>query len=58
MWTVFLHILTSKLLHENQFFHGVDFYGSFLANKLDFMVDVAEDIEYLFDSNRIFFMKT
>ena len=47
----FFTYLTSKLLHENKFFHGVDFYGSFLANKLDFMVDVADDIEYLFDSN-------
>jgi hypothetical protein len=46
----FFTYLSSQLLHNHKFYHGVDFFGSFLAHKIDYMVDVADDIEYLFES--------
>jgi len=46
----FFTYLTSQILHTHNFVHGVDFYGSFLATKNDLMVDVCEDVEYLFES--------
>jgi len=42
--------LSSNLIHSNNFFHGVDFYGSFLAIKNDFKMNVYDDIEYLNNS--------
>lgn len=46
----FFTYLTSKLLHEHNFKHGLDCYGSYLAIKNNFRVDIQDDIEYLFDS--------
>jgi len=46
----FFTYLTSKLLHNNGFIHGIDFYGSFLAHKNDFVIDISDDLEYLNDS--------
>ena len=51
----FFTYLTSKLLHSHMFIHAIDFYGSFLANKIDFECNIADDIEYLNDS--VFFHK-
>jgi hypothetical protein len=42
--------LSSNLIHSNKFFHGVDFYGSFLAIKNDFKINIYDDIEYLNNS--------
>jgi hypothetical protein len=39
--------LTSKLLHEHKFIHGVDYYGSFLAIKNNYKINVFDDIDYL-----------
>lgn len=47
----FFTYLTSQMLHSHGFVHGLDFYGSFLAMKNDYMVDVVDDIDYLYDSN-------
>ena len=47
----FFTYLTSQMLHAHGFIHGLDFYGSFLATKKDYMVDVGDDLEYLYDSN-------
>ena len=47
----FFTYLTSQLLHNHQFVHATDFYGSFLAIKNDFECNVADDIEYLNDSD-------
>jgi len=47
----FFTYLTGKMLHNHNFIHGLDFYGSFLAIKNDYLVDVKDDIEYLVDSN-------
>ncbi len=47
----FFSFLTSKVLHEHQFLHGVDYYGSFLAIKNEYKIDVIDDIEYLVQSD-------
>ena len=47
----FFTYLTSQMLHSHGFVHGLDFYGSFLATKQDYMVDVGDDLDYLYDSN-------
>jgi hypothetical protein len=51
----FFTYLSSKLLHDHGFVHGMDFYGSFLALKTDFCINVVDDIDYLNDSS--FFKK-
>ena len=43
----FFSFLTSKLLNEHNFIHGVGFYGSFLAIKEQYAVNVYDDIEYI-----------
>jgi hypothetical protein len=47
--------LSSHLIHAHGFIHAVDFYGSFLANKKKFVLNVADDIEYLYKAD--YFMK-
>ena len=47
----FFTYLTSQLLHKHNFKHGMDFYGSFLALKNDFTIDVCDDIEYMSESD-------
>jgi hypothetical protein len=47
----FFSFLSSQLIHQHKFTHGVDFYGSFLAIQNDFTVNVADDIDYLSDSS-------
>ena len=46
----FFTYLTSQLLHKHAFIHGVDFFGSFLATKNDYAVNISDDIEYLNES--------
>lgn len=46
----FFTYLTSQLKNFNNFKHGVDFYGSFLAIQNPFLIDIADEIEYLHDS--------
>lgn len=41
---------TSALLHTHEFLHGVDFYGSFLGIKNDFVINIFDDIDYLNNS--------
>jgi len=43
----FFSYLSSSLINKYNFIHGVDFYGSFLALKNNFTVDVYDDLEYL-----------
>ena len=43
----FFSFLTCKVLHEHKFIHGIDYYGSFLAIKNDYKVDIIDDIDYL-----------
>ena len=51
----FFTYLTSQLLNRVGFFHGLDFYGSYLGEKNNYHVDIGEDIEML--SNNDFFHK-
>ena len=48
--------LTSMLIHNYQFTHGVDYYGSFLGIKKDFKLNVIDDLDYLCKSD--FFNKS
>jgi len=47
----FFSFLSSKLLNEHNFVHGLDFYGSFLSIKSDFRFNIIDDIEMLNDSS-------
>ena len=47
--------LSSQLLHLHDFSHGLDYYGSFLAIKHNFTLDIYDDLEYLNQSD--YFMK-
>ena len=51
----FFTYLSSKMLHDHGFIHGLDFYGSFIAHKKDFRINIIDDIDYLNDS--VFFRK-
>jgi hypothetical protein len=39
--------LSSKLLNEHNFVHGIDFFGSFVGIKNNFKLNIADDLEYL-----------
>jgi hypothetical protein len=43
----FFSYLTSTLLHKHGFLHGIDFYGSFLSIKENYLVNIYDDIEYI-----------
>jgi hypothetical protein len=45
----FFTYLTSQLLHEHDFLHGLDFYGSYLGIKKDFEINVIDDIDYMYE---------
>ena len=47
----FFTYLTSKLLNDHKFVHGLDFYGSFLGIKHDFAFNVVDDIDYITESS-------
>jgi hypothetical protein len=47
--------LSSNLIYDNNFQHGVDYYGSFLAVKNKFVLNIYDDIDYL--NNSDFFNK-
>jgi hypothetical protein len=47
----FFSYLTSQLLNEYRFVHGLDYYGSFLAVKKRFAVNIFDDVEYLMQSD-------
>ena len=51
----FFTYLSSQLLHVHKFEHGLDFYGSFLALKKNYSINVEDDIDYIFES--AFFQK-
>ena len=45
----FFSYLTSQLFHNNHFTHGIDFYGTFTAIQNNYICDIVEDLEYLYD---------
>ena len=47
----FFVFLTSLLKNEHSFIHGLDYYGSFLAIKNNFIVNIADDLDYLCESD-------
>jgi hypothetical protein len=60
----FFVFLTSKLLHQHNFINGLDYYGSFLSIKNNFIINVFDDIDYLNCSdyfnknkNKLFFIE-
>ena len=46
----FFSYLSSQLLHEHDFIHGLDFYGSFICIKNNYEFDIIDDLEFLNDS--------
>lgn len=46
----FFNYLSSICLHEYNFTNGLDFYGSYLGIKNNFSYDIADDIDFLNDS--------
>jgi hypothetical protein len=51
----FFYYLSSVLLNQHNFIHGMDYYGSFLGIQKDFRVNVTDDLEYISSSD--FFVK-
>ena len=51
----FFTYLTSQVLHTHGFVHGLDFYGSYLANQNEFTTNVYDELEYF--STCDFFLK-
>jgi hypothetical protein len=47
----FFCFLSSKILHDHQFIHGLDYYGSFLAIKNEYKINIIDDIDYLVQSD-------
>lgn len=47
----FFSYLTSQLLHHHGFVNGLDCYGSGLAIKNNYRVDIQDEIDYLFESD-------
>ena len=43
----FFSYLSSQLLNNYGFIHGIDFYGSFLGNKKDYQINIYDDVDYL-----------
>jgi hypothetical protein len=46
----FFTFLTSQLLHTHNFIHGLDCYGTFLAIKKNLLIDISDDIDFLYNS--------
>ena len=51
----FFTYLTSRALHEHEFLHGLDFYGSHLANQDEFTVNIYDELEHFVTCD--FFLK-
>ena len=46
----FFSFLSSTLIQSHAFIHGVDFYGSFLGIKHNYILNIDDDIEYIADN--------
>jgi len=46
----FFTFLTSQLLHYHNFIHGVDCFGTFLGIKENLLIDIGDDIDFLYNS--------
>ena len=47
----FFYYLTSQLLKKHNFIHGIECYDSFICKKNNCKINIADDLEYLCDSN-------
>lgn len=47
----FFIYLTSQLLNYKDFLHGINFYGSFLGIKHEYIIDISDDLDMLFNSH-------
>lgn len=47
----FFTYLSSQLLHNYNFIHGIDYYGSFLAIQNNFLYNIVDDFSYLNESS-------
>ncbi len=47
----FFYYLSSVLLTNYNFINGINYYGSFISNKNNFIVNIEDDIEYLDESD-------
>ena len=47
----FFVFLTSMLLNNYSFIHGVDYYGSFLSIKKNYKINIIDDLDYLAKSD-------
>jgi len=47
----FFSYLSSKVLYKHKVLHCIDFYGSFLAIKGNFSINIFDDLEYLTESS-------
>tara|TARA_B100000085_G_scaffold285647_1_gene322773 strand:- start:7540 stop:9186 length:1647 start_codon:yes stop_codon:yes gene_type:complete len=47
----FFSYLTSRLLHEYGFIHGLDYHGGFLAIKNNYIFNCEDDIDYMVNSS-------
>jgi hypothetical protein len=43
----FFSFLSSKLMQQHDFVHGVDYYGSYLGVQRQFKVNISDDLDYL-----------
>jgi len=46
----FFIYLSSQLLNYKNFLHGINFYGSFLGIKNEYIIDISDDLDMLFAS--------
>ena len=44
----FFSLLCSKLLHQHNFLHGIDYYGSFIGIQKKFKTNISDDLEFLY----------
>jgi len=47
----FFSYLSSRLLHQHGFIHGLDFYGAFLGVQRGFSLNIIDDLDYLVKSD-------
>ena len=50
----FFSFLSSRLLHDHKFIHGIDYYGCFLGVKKNYMYNVVDELDYLYESKYFF----
>jgi hypothetical protein len=50
----FFSFLSSRLLHDHKFLHGIDYYGCFLGVKKNYMYNVVDELDYLYESKYFF----